>query len=293
MPADDDTLVPWVALSLIPNLGGRTITRLLECFGALDAVLSASAEELQEVPGIGPKLAAAIRSVNVADTRQALTRWQAEGVRVLLWHTPDYPPALNDLPDAPPVLFCRGTLQKEDRRAVALVGTRQPTAQSSHAAAALAAGYAARGWTVISGLASGIDTVAHRAALRAGGRTLAVLGSGVCAVYPPGNRILAEQLTERGALLSETHPQAAPSAPTLVARNRLISGLSRAVIVVEAGADSGCLHAVRFARAQGRPVFAMINAARGNARVLAEGAHPLPADSAAFEALEQILGEEE
>ncbi len=293
MSADDGMLAQWVALSLIPNLGGRTITRLLERFGSLDEVLSASADELQQVAGIGPKLAAAIRGVKVAETRQALAHWQADGVRVLLWHTPGYPSALNDLPDAPPVLFCRGTWQKDDRRAVALVGTRQPTVQGCHAAATLAAGCAARGWTVISGLATGIDTVAHQSALEAGGRTLAVLGSGVCAVYPPGNRALAERLIERGALFSETHPHAAPSAPTLVARNRLISGLSRAVIVVEAGADSGCLHAVRFARAQGRAVFAVLSGARGNARALAEGAHPLPADGAAFEALERILGQEE
>jgi len=293
MPAENDTLAQWVALSLIPSLGGRTIARLLERFGSLDAVLSASAEELQQVPGIGPKLAAAIGGVNVAETRQALARWQADGVRVLLWHTPAYPSALDDLPDAPPVLFCRGTLQEDDRRAVALVGTRQPTAQGRRIAETLAAGCAARGWTVVSGLANGIDTIAHRAALEAGGRTLAVLGSGVCAVYPPGNRALVGRLIERGALLSETHPQASPSAPTLVARNRLISGLSRAVIVVEAGADSGCLHAVRFAQAQGRAVFAVISGARGNAHALAEGAHPLPADGAAFEALEQVLGEEE
>jgi len=293
MPADDDTLAQWVALSLIPNLGGRTITRLLERFGSLDEVLSASAEELRQVTGIGPKLVTAIRGVNIAETRQALAHWQADGVRVLLWHTPDYPATLNALPDAPPVLFCRGTLQENDRRAVALVGTRQPTAQGRRVAAMLAAGCAARGWTVISGLATGIDAVAHQSALEAGGRTLAVLGSGVCAVYPPGNRALAGRLIERGALLSETHPHAAPSAPTLVARNRLISGLSRAVIVVEAGADSGCLHAVRFAHAQNRAVFTVISGARGNARVLAEGAHPLPANRAAFEALEQILGKEE
>ncbi|GAB4420823.1 MAG: DNA-processing protein DprA [Anaerolineae bacterium] len=289
MLADDDALARWVALSLIPNLGGRTIARLLEHFGSLDAALNASADDLQRVSGIGPKLAAAIRAVNVAATRQALMRWQTDGVRVLLWHTPDYPPALNDLLDAPPVLFCRGTLHKEDRRAVALVGTRHPTAQGSHAAATLAAICAEHGWTVVSGLAHGIDTIAHQAALEAGGRTVAVLGSGVCAVYPPGNRALAGQIVRRGALLSETHPDASPAAPTLVARNRLISGLSRAVIVVEAGADSGSLHAVRFARTQGRAVFAVIGGAQGNARVLAEGAQPLEMRGGGLKALEQIL----
>lgn len=289
MPGDDEMLAQWVALSLIPNLGGRMITRLLEHFGSLDAVLSASADDLQRVPGIGPKLAAAIGAIDVAATQQALTRWQAAGVRILLRGASDYPSRLGGLPDAPPVLFCRGTPGQGDERAVALVGTRQPTVQGRHAAETLAAVCAGRGWTVVSGLANGIDTAAHQAALEAGGRTLAVLGSGVCAVYPPGNRALAGQIVERGALLSETHPAASPSAPTLVARNRLISGLSRAVIVIEAGADSGCLHAVRFARAQGRPVFAVISTARGNAQVLAEGAHPLEVRGGGLDELEQVL----
>lgn len=293
MPSDDEMLAQWVALSLIPNLGGRMITRLLEHFGSLDAVLSASADDLQRVPGIGPKLAAAIGAIDVAATQQALTRWQAAGIRILLRGASDYPSRLSGLPDAPPVLFWRGTPGQDDERAVALVGTRQPTVQGRHAAETLAAVCVERGWTVVSGLADGIDTAAHQAALEAGGRTLAVLGSGVCAVYPPGNRALAGQIVERGALLSETHPAASPSAPTLVARNRLISGLSRAVIVVEAGADSGCLHAVRFARAQGRPVFAVISTARGNAHVLAEGAHPLEVRGGGLDELEQILRAEE
>ena len=287
-----DTLAHWVALSLIPGLGGRTIARLIEHFGSLEAVLAADELDLQRVPGIGPKLAAVIQAVNVAATEQALTQWQAAGIAVLLHRTPDYPPALADLPDAPPVLFCRGTLVPADRQAVALVGTRHPTVQGRHAAARLAALCAERGWTVVSGLANGIDAAAHQAALGAGGRSLAVLGSGVWAIYPPGNRALAVRLMERGALLSETHPYAEPSAATLVARNRLISGLSRAVIVVEAGTDSGCLHTARFARAQRRPVFTVISAARGNARLLAEGACPLDANLDALDTLAEVMREE-
>lgn len=293
MPDINESLARWVALSLIPNLGGRTLTRLLERFGSLEAVLAARPQELQQVKGVGPRLAAAIQTVNVAATGAALVRWQAGGIAILVQNSSAYPSALAALPDAPPVLFCRGTLTADDRQAVALVGTRQPAVQGHHAASALAALCASHGWTVVSGLATGIDTVAHRAALEAGGRTLAVLGSGVCTIYPPGNRALAERIMEHGALLSETHPDAAPSAPALVARNRLISGLSRIVIVVEAGADSGCLHAARFARAQGRPVFVVVSASPGNARLLAEGALPLTLDARTEGILERAMRGEE
>jgi len=139
----------------------------------------------------------------------------------------------------------------------------------------LAAAFARRGWVVISGLARGIDTAAHRGALLAGGRTLAVLGCGVNVAYPPENWRLAGQVRANGALVSEAHPDAPPTATALMRRNRLIAGLSRAVIVVEAPDDSGALHAARYAHAQGRPVFAPDNSA-GNAALLRDFASPLP-----------------
>jgi DNA processing protein len=276
----DPRLVQWVALSLIPALGHRTITNLLDHFGTFDAIFAASADDLQAVPRIGPKLAAAIRSVDLAHTRQQIAAWQADGIAILL-HADGapYPAALAALPDAPPVLFQRGTIEPGDQRAVAVVGTRHPSAAARTLAAALGGVLAARGWTLISGLAAGIDTDAHRGALCAGGRTIAVLGGGVRSIYPPGNARLAAQIVTRGALLSETHPDAAPNSPALVARNRLISGLSRVLIVVEAGENSGSLHAARFAQNQGRIVFAVGNGAPGNARLIADGARPLPPQS--------------
>lgn len=291
MRFDNIALAQWVALSLIPHLGSQAIARLLDHFGSLDAVLSASAAELKTVPGIGPKLAAAIRAADVSAVQAALASWLAEGIAVLQRDQPGYPIALRGLPDAPVVLFQRGALAPQDARAIAIVGTRRPSLQARQTAHALTAHFAARGWTVVSGLAAGIDTLAHKAALACGGRTLAVLGSGARVVYPPANAPLVARVLARGALLSESHPDANPSASALVARNRIISGLSRAVIVVEAGPDSGSLHAARFARAQGRLVCAVRCAALGNVQLLAEGAFGIGAEGDGREELEALLNE--
>jgi DNA processing protein len=270
------TMAQWVALSLIPNLGSRRIAALLDHYGSLAAILEASDAALRAVPGIGPKLAAAIRAVDVARTVSEIAGWQADGIAILLRGDDGYPAALKALDNAPPVLFRRGLAGSDDARAVAIVGMRSPTEASRRVAEAIAATLAGRGWTVISGMATGIDTAAHQAALRVGGRTLAVLGCGVRVIYPPENSALAVHILAHGALLSETHPDMPPSAPVLVARNRLISGLSRAVIVIETAEDGGGMYAARFAREQGRIVYAVQNGSAGNIRLMAEGARPLP-----------------
>ena len=271
-------LAPWVALSLIPGLGVRTLDRLLDAFGSLAAILDAPPDALMAVPRVGPKTAAAIRAVDLARTRADIARWQASGIAILLHTGADYPAALKALDDPPPVLFRRGATLPQDDRAIAVVGTRRPSAPARELASRLAGELAARGWTVVSGLASGIDTAAHRGALDAGGRTLAVLGSGLGAIYPAHNARLAARIADSGALFCETHPEAAPNSPVLVARNRLISGLCHAVIVVEAGAQSGSLHAARFAGQQGRIVFAVDSPAPGNRQLIANGARPLALD---------------
>jgi DNA processing protein len=157
----------------------------------------------------------------------------------------------------------------------------------------MAGAMAARGWTIVSGLAAGIDSAAHWGALRAGGRTLAVLGCGARAVYPPQNAGLAAQVIQQGALLSEVRPDAPPSSPALVARNRLISGLSRAVIVVEAGGTSGSLRTARFAHAQGRRVYAVEYAEAGNRQLIADGARPLAPDFVEWDRLSGALERQE
>ncbi len=277
--------VAWVALSLIPRLGRRTLAHLLDRFGSLEAILDASENELRTVRGIGSQTAAAIRAVDRDHTQAQMAAWEASGIAILLHGQAGYPAALDPLPDAPPVLFQRGTLLPQDDRAIAVVGTRSPTESSRQVARDLARVFAVHGWTVVSGLAAGVDTAAHQGALAAPGRTLAVLGCGVQVVYPPENRALTDRIAAQGALLAEVAPDASPNSPALVARNRLITGLSRAVIVIETGESGGTLHAVRFAREQGRPLYALDHTAAGNRRLIAEGVSPLAPDPDAWEAL--------
>jgi DNA processing protein len=266
-----DDLISWVALSLI--LGGKTIDRLLTHFGSIDAVICASEADLQAVPRIGPKLSAAIRAIDLERTRAAVQSWLADGIDILRRDDPGYPALLRACDDAPPILFRRGTANPD--QTIAIVGTRSPSAAGRRYAHEAAATLAARGWWIASGMALGIDTAAHRGALDAGGSTIGVLGCGIRTIYPPENTALFAQVRQAGALLSEVHPDSAPNSSALVARNRITSGISRAVIIVEAGATSGSLHAARFARQQGRLVYTVDTDHDGNRQLLAEGAQPL------------------
>ncbi|MBN2304163.1 MAG: DNA-protecting protein DprA, partial [Anaerolineae bacterium] len=191
-------LAEWVALSLVPGLGSRTLDALLAHFGTLPAVLAAEDAALQAVSGIGPRLAAAIRAVDVDRTRDEIAAWGADTpdpfgrIDIVPRYDLRYPPALRDLPDAPPVLFARGLIEAAHTpHAVAIVGTRQPHLVSRRIAAVLAQTLAAQGWAVISGLAAGIDGAAHRGTLGIG-PTVAVLGCGVRMIYPPEHESLAE-----------------------------------------------------------------------------------------------------
>lgn len=261
----------WVALSLVDHLGGKKLRALAAFFnGDLDAVLGADETTLRRVPGIGPKIAASIRSIDVTQVERALSRWEANGIRVILLNDPDYPPMLRAIDDAPPTLFVRG-LWPPPPKAVAIVGTRQPASASVEAAQQLGFALACRGYAVVSGLAHGIDTAAHLGALSSPtGWTLAVLGGGLLNVYPPENRALASAIGTRGALLCEVHPGAEAKTPSLVARNRLISGLCDAVIVVETTVEGGAMYAARRAFEQGRRVYALDHNASGNRALIDE-----------------------
>jgi DNA processing protein len=263
----------WVALSLVDHLGGKKLRALVAYFnGDLGAILSASEAELRCVPGIGPKIAASIRATDVSRIEQALPRWQASGVRIITVQDTDYPAQLRAIDDAPPTLFTRGEW-RPPIRAAAVVGTRQPSAQSVDAAQRLGYELAHRGCAVVSGLALGVDAAAHLGALSSpDGYTIAVLGGGVLNVYPPENRALAQAITRRGALVCEVHPAAEARTPALVARNRLISGLCDAVFVIETSVDGGAMHAARRAFEQGRVVYALDNGASGNRALIEMGA---------------------
>ena len=279
----------WIALSLTSRVGSKTLRALFDHFGDdPQAILAADTATLQQIRGIGPKTAHSIQSLDLEAIQDNLEKWAEAGVSVTTALCPGhtYPGPLLAIDDPPPTLFTLGLWQPEYARAVAVVGTRTPTPLAEDIAFHIGKKLAQHGFTVMSGLAAGVDTCAHQGALAAHeGKTIAVLGSGVLNVYPEPNKALALQCERRGMIISEVAPTEPPNASRLVARNRIISGLSQAVIVVETEVDGGAMYAARFATAQGRPVYAVdLSASSGNQALLENGAQPLPPDSSKFDA---------
>jgi DNA processing protein len=256
-PLSPDVL-DHLALALVPGLGPRLTAALLERFGSAAAARRATAAELREIPHVGAKtadtLAAALQNIDLDAELRLLGRC---GVRPVPLGYPGYPPPLAGLASAPPLLYFRGDWTDADAAAVGVVGSRSCTAYGKRVTEGIARGLVRAGFTVVSGLARGIDGVAHRAALDAGGRTVAVLAGGLSAIYPPEHADLANEVAGRGCLVSESPMAAEPLPGMFHARNRIISGLSRAVVVVEANARSGALITARHALEQGREVFAV------------------------------------
>jgi DNA processing protein len=253
-----DELRDLLALHLVPGLGPRLTAALLERFGSASAAMQATPAQLREVPHIGSKLSQdlhqAMQQVDVAAEWDLVER---HGVRLLARGMAEYPQPLENITDPPHLLYIRGTLQPSDANAVALVGSRQATSYGRRIAERLAEDLARAGITVVSGLARGIDGIAHRAALKAGGRTLAVLANGLSRIYPPEHKDLAQDVAAAGAVLTESAMDVRPLAGLFLPRNRIISGLSRGVVVIEAAEKSGALSTASHAGEQGRPVFAV------------------------------------
>jgi DNA processing protein len=255
---DEDQLRQELRLALVPGVGPLMRQKLLEQFGSAERVLAAGSGELQSVSGVGPTLAKRIVAAREeVDVDAQIELCRKHGIQMLLESHADYPPLLKEIHDPPSVLFVRGTLLPGDALAVAIVGTRHATRYGLKQAAALAASLARSGITVVSGMARGIDSAAHRAALDVGGRTIAVLASGVLEPYPPENVGLAEEIISQGCLISETAPTMPPISGMFPQRNRIISGLSVGTIVVEAPDRSGALITARHAWEQNREVFAV------------------------------------
>jgi DNA processing protein len=253
-----DDVRDLLRLHLVAGLGPRLTAALLERFGSAAAVLRAPAEQLTDVPHIGPKLSGDLsRALHDVDLTDELELMEKHGVRLLAMGTLEYPASVHEIADPPHLLYVRGRLEAGDARAVAVVGSRHCTGYGRRVTERLASGLARRGYTVVSGLARGIDGIAHRAALQAGGRTLAVLAGGLSRIYPPEHTDLARDVEAAGALLTEASMRMEPMAGMFPARNRLISGLSRAVVIVEAAEKSGALITASHAAEQGRPVFAV------------------------------------
>lgn len=245
-----------LTLALVRGLGPKLTRAVLNHFGSADRALQATVAQLQEIPQVGANLAAKFasefRSVSIDAEWDLLQR---HGVTAIPFTSPDYPSMLSSIDDAPPLLYLKGALTAADVRAVGIVGSRSCTPYGIRMAERLASGLATAGWTVVSGLALGIDGAAHRAALNAGGRTLAVLAGGLASIYPPDHVDLAQQVAAQGALITETPMTLRPQAGMFPARNRIISGLCRGVIIVEANARSGALITASHAAEQGREVF--------------------------------------
>ncbi len=289
MTARKDTLEDLVALNLARGVGMTLYRRLVEAFGSVHAALGKSEATLRKVRGIGPVL-----SRNILEGAQA-RRVQAElelaarmGVRILAHDDAAYPADLRALADHPIVLYQMGELRPEDTLAIAVVGSRRSTTYGSKQAETLSRRLAERGVTVISGLARGIDTGAHRGALQAG-RTIAVLGSGLNRLYPPENRKLAMDIARSGAVLTEVPLNGAPDPQNFPRRNRLVSGLSLGVLVVEAPVWSGAMITVEWALEQGKEVFAVPGRVDSPA---SQGCHALIKQGAKLvESVEDVIDE--
>jgi DNA processing protein len=248
----------WLGFNRTPGVGGAKLRALLDHFGNLSAAWHADEAEWRAAGLDRRAIDSLLTARRSMDLDAELARLAESGGRLLTWDAPEYPALLRSIPDAPPVLYVKGTLTPADNQwAVAIVGTRRASSYGRQAAEALAADLARSGVTIVSGMARGIDACAHWAALKAGGRTLGVLACGIDQVYPAEHARLAAQIVEQGALLTETPVGAPPEAGNFPARNRIISGLALSVIVVEAGERSGALITADRALEQGREVFAV------------------------------------
>ncbi len=276
----DDLLayLPWLALRSIPGVGLVLFQRLVTAFGDPAAVFEAPESELRAIKGVTPAVAAAILGFRDWDRWEAeLKRLTTRGGRLVTLAESDFPSRLREIPFPPPFLYVQGDLSVCEGPAVALVGTRQASHYGLRMSRRLARELAEAGVTVVSGLARGIDTAAHAGALEAGGPTVAVLGCGLDVVYPPENKAYYDQIPGAGALVSEFPLGTPPEARNFPIRNRLISGLAQAVVVVEAGSRSGTYITVQYALDQGREVLAVPGPAdaptsQGPLRLIQQGA---------------------
>jgi len=274
-----DELAAYLALAAVPGIGVVRLRALLGAFDTARGVLAAPAGAVAAVPGIGPAGAAAIRAASPAAGARVLAALDRLGARVLLPDDPRFPPLLNEIPDPPTLLFAWGDVDVLSRPAVALVGSRDHTTYGAEAARLLAAGVARAGAVVVSGMARGVDALAHAAALDAGGTSIGVLGNGFGVVYPEANRGLYQRMVEHGCLVTELPPGERPRAHSFPRRNRLIAGLARATVVVEARPGSGAVITADAALDQGRAVLAVPGpitslTSLGCNRLIQQGAKP-------------------
>ena len=280
---DENELKYWVAFTCIPRIGPVRFKMMEEHFGTLERAWGAGLSEL-EATGLDRRSAhtVATRKLSI-DPDVELARLVEYGARAISWHDEAYPTRLKEIYDKPPVLYVHGELLPEDERSVAVVGTRKASAYGRQAAYQFSYDLARAGVTIVSGLARGIDSIAHRAAMEAGHRTLAILGSGLDVIYPRENRRLAEDILQNGAIVSEHPLGTRPNAQNFPRRNRIMSGMTLGTVVVEAGETSGALLTAQHAIEQDREVFAVPGNifcpnSRGTNRLIRDSAAKLVTD---------------
>ena len=287
-----DDLFHWLALSLTPGIGSILIKRLLDRFKTPEAVFRAPNRELMEIEGLGEKVAQAIRKGPLEKSvEKELSLIKEVGGNIITLKDDSYPRRLKDIYDPPAILYLRGELKKQDDLAVSIVGSRKTSPYGRWITEKMSQELAHSGITIVSGMARGIDSVAHLGAITGGGRTIAVLGCGADVIYPPENRNLFARIIDHGAVLSEFPMGSPPEGGHFPKRNRIISGLSIGVIVVQASEKSGSLITAGYALEQGREVFAVpgnvgIEGSRGTNRLIREGAKMVESSE---DILEEIL----
>jgi DNA processing protein len=274
-----DQRAAWVALALAPGIGPARLKTLLTSCGSPDGALSAPFAFLCQLPGFSRAAATAVRTARLESGQRVLDSLEAMGARCLLPEDPDYPTLLRVIPDPPQLLFVQGDVTCLHRPAVAVVGSRNHTAYGAEATRRIAGGAGAAGLVVVSGMARGLDAVAHEAGLDAGAGGIGVLGNGFGVIYPAANRSLYERIGREGLLLTEFPPGERPHAHSFPKRNRLISGLARVTVVVEAAAGSGALITANAALEQGRDVMSVPGPITspnsvGTNRLIRDGAEP-------------------
>jgi DNA processing protein len=257
---NSDRALTWIGLSSIPGVGRITFRKLVDLFGSPERALFASHEDLRKLGMLSDKVAAAIGSFPWQEhAKQEIAKAAEANVAIVTADSPAYPESLRHAPDSPPYLYVKGELQARDRNSIAIVGTRKPTHYGMTVTRRIASELSSAGFTIVSGMARGIDTQAHRGSLAAKGRTIAVLGCGIDVVYPPENKGLMEEISQagRGAVVTENPFGTQPESGYFPARNRIISGLSRGTVIIEAAEDSGSLITAKYTLEQGRKLYAV------------------------------------
>lgn len=269
----------WLGFNLVKGIGPAKLEAMLDYFGSAAAAWQANEEQLAHIGVDSRTIATFLQMRQELDLDAYVQRLETAGVQALTWDSPEYPSYLRQAPGAPPVLYVMGRITEADRWAVAVVGTRRLTSYGRQVTQELVSGLVQQGITIISGLARGIDGIAHQTTVKMGGRTIAVLGSGLDHIYPAEHRRLAQQIVDQqqGAIVSEYALGVQPEARNFPPRNRIISGLSAGVLVVEAGERSGALITAQFALEQNREIFAVPGyitspASKGTNRLIQEGA---------------------